>query len=217
MKRLVLVRHGESAWNVEHRIQGQLGEGLSRRGRLQVGVTAQFLAQTYPHALLVASDLLRCRETVAPLEAILERPARLDQGLRERDWGVWSGELAEDLLATQSERWGRWQAGEDVIGEVGGEDTPTFTSRIVTTLERLIDEVPDDGDLVCITHGGPVWHGTSALLDLHVEALGGVGNASVTEILVDEELGRRLGGWNQISHLPVELRTALRRIEPARR
>jgi hypothetical protein len=57
-----------------------------------------------------------------------------------------------------------------------------------------------------VTHGGPIWHGTRCLLDLPMTALGGVGNASVTEIAADETWGRRLVVWNQGAHLPVELR-----------
>lgn len=206
MRRLLLVRHGESAWNVERRIQGQLGTGLSPRGRRQAGGTAAFLNESHPMALLVTSDLQRCRETVAPLEATLGRRARLEEGLRERDFGDWSGRLAEEVREEEPELWRRWTSGEDVIAEIGGEGTETFTKRVVDTVERLLDEVPDGGEVVCITHGGPVWHGTRALLDLPDDALGPVANASVTELALDDTWGRRLVAWNQTSHLAPDLR-----------
>lgn len=215
MKRLILVRHGESAWNVEQRIQGQLGGGLTARGRRQSSATARVLAEAFPTARLAVSDLQRCRETIDPLEATLGRRARLDEGLRERDFGAWSGRLAEDLREDDPDRWRRWQAGEDVVGEVDGEDTSRFTKRVVTTLERLLGEVPDGADLICVTHGGPIWHGTCALVDLDEQVLGQVANASVTEILVDGPV-RRLSAFNQVSHLPLELRPSLRQFEPSR-
>ncbi len=217
MKRLVLVRHGESTWNVEARIQGQLGAGLSPRGHRQAVATARHLAESYPRALVVSSDLQRCRETAAPLEAELGRRGRVDEGLRERDYGDWSGRLADELREKEPDRWRRWRSGGDVVGEVGGEDTDTFTKRVLTTLEGLLAELPLDADLICITHGGPVWYGTRALLDMHEEVLGGVANASVTEIIADDAFGRRLAAWNQTGHLPMDLRTYLRRVEPAKR
>lgn len=216
MKRLILVRHGESAWNVEHRIQGQLGSGLSTKGRRQAVGTSRLLSDAFPNARLAVSDLQRCRETVAPLEATLHRRAHLDEGLRERDFGTWSGQLVEDLREHEPDRWRRWQSGDDVIGEVGGEDTATFTKRVVTCLEALLDEIPDGGDLICVSHGGPVWHGTHALLGMTSQVLGGVANASVTELLLDPLLGIRLSAWNQVSHLANDVRPSLRRFEPSR-
>jgi len=217
MKQLILVRHGESAWNVEHRIQGQLGTGLSDRGREQAGATAEFLAEAFPDAQLHSSDLQRCVETAAPLEAALGRAALLHPGLRERDYGAWSGRLSGEISGAEPQRWARWRAGDDVIGDIGGESTPVFTDRVIATIMMLVDDAPADATVVCITHGGPVWHGTRALLDVHEEVLGGVANASVTEVAFDDSFGRRLVAWNQVSHLPAGLRTFLRRVEPARR
>lgn len=217
MKQLVLVRHGESAWNVEHRIQGQLGTGLSERGHRQAKATADLLAESFPDALLYVSDLQRCRETAAPLEAALGRDATPMQALRERDYGDWSGRLADEVRTSEPDRWARWRAGADIVGEIGGESTAVFTERVAGAMRRLVEEAPDGAIVVCVTHGGPVWHGTRALLDLHEEALGGVANASVTEIAFADAFGRRLVAWNQVSHLPVDLRTFLRRVEPARR
>lgn len=217
MKHLILVRHGESDWNVERRIQGQLGTGLSDRGHEQAAATAQWLAQTFPDAALFTSDLQRCRETAAPLERALGRGAAPLEGLRERDYGSWQGRLTEDVRRDEGDRYGRWVAGEDIMGELGGEDNAVFRKRVGTTLESILADLSDDGVAVCISHGGPVWYGTSEILALHDPVLGAVANASVTELLVDADAGRRLASWNQTTHLPAGLRTWLRRVEPARR
>ena len=66
MRRLVLLRHGESLWNAETRIQGQLCAGLSALGHDQAEAAAPRIADAYPDALLVTSDLQRTVETVAP-------------------------------------------------------------------------------------------------------------------------------------------------------
>src|SRR5947199_4246279 len=66
--RLVLVRHGESTWNREHRIQGQLDPPLSEHGRAQAELVARRLAPSKPDAIY-ASDLQRALETAAPIAA----------------------------------------------------------------------------------------------------------------------------------------------------
>lgn len=205
MTRLVLIRHGESEWNVARRVQGQSGTGLSERGRRQAVRTAELAAEVYRGAVLAASDLQRCRETVEPFAAALGVEARMHEGLRERHFGDWTGELATDIAAADPDRWERWKAGEDVIGEVGGEDTPALVSRVTRTVRDLLERA-DGRAVVCVTHGGPVWHGTQALLGLDERVLGGVANCGITELDLDGDHGTRLVSWNQIAHLPPELR-----------
>lgn len=207
MKRLVLVRHGESEWNVERRIQGQSGTGLSDRGQHQAKHAATWIADVYPAARLVTSDLQRCLETVAPIAAALGRDPVEDPGVRERDFGRWTGKLVTEVADEDPDVWRRWAEGEDVVGELGGEGTVPFGERVVSAFERLLGATDDGGVTVCVTHGGPVWHGTRRLLELPMDALGGVGNASITELAFDAAWGRRLVVWNQGAHLPTELRT----------
>lgn len=209
MRQLVLVRHGESRWNVERRIQGQAGAGLSDLGTAQARHTARWLADAWPGATVVSSDLQRCRETVAPLEEALGLDAVLDEGLRERDFGGWSGRLLDEVEQDDRERWLRWSAGEDVIAEVGGESSEDLAIRVTGVLTRLLDGLGDDDVVIAVTHGGPVWHGTHALLGLPAGSLGGVANASVTTIGAGDGW-QWLQGWNQIGHLPADAVTSLR-------
>lgn len=209
MRQLVLVRHGESCWNVEGRIQGQAGSGLSDLGAEQARHTAAWLAATWPDAVVVSSDLQRCRETAAPLAERLGIAVVFDASLRERDFGAWSGRLLHEVQDEDRDRWLRWAAGEDVVAEVGGESSDGLATRVVAGLSRLLDGLADDDVLVAVTHGGPVWHGTHALLGLARGILGGVANASVTTI--GWRGGTRwLQGWNQVGHLPVGTVTSLR-------
>jgi glucosyl-3-phosphoglycerate phosphatase len=214
LKRLVLVRHGESLWNAEGRIQGQRCAGLSATGHEQAKAVARSLAESYPDAVLVTSDLQRTLETVAPLEAELGRAARVDAGLRERSFGAWEGRLREDVQREDVERWGRWVAGEDVVPELGGESGSQLIDRVVPVLRGLIVSTPVDGVTVAVTHGGPVWHGTHELLGMRRGTLGSVGNGAVTEFVTWTMRGAPDAGetvvldrWNQLTHLPSELRT----------
>ncbi len=207
MRRLILVRHGESEWNVERRIQGQSGTGLSERGHEQAKHTAAFLAEAFPDAVLLSSDLQRCLETLEPIADALGAEPTHDVGLRERDFGRWTGMLVTEVADSDPAVWDRWRRGEDVVAEVGGEGTDAFTARVLATLRRIIAGAPAHSTTICVTHGGPVWHGTRALLGLGTEVLGGVANAGITEFAIDDPAAPRLQAWNQTAHLPPELHT----------
>lgn len=218
MRRLVLVRHGESRWNADARIQGQRCAGLSPLGHEQARVTATALAGAYPDAALITSDLQRTVETVAPLQAALGRPAGHDALLRERAFGSWEGLLRTEVAAGDPDRWQRWLAGEDVIAEVGGESAQQLADRVAPVLARLMAEVPDGGVTIAVTHGGSIHHGIHRWLDLRAGTLGGVANTSVTEVLAwDGREGSTASGdrlaldrWNEIAHLPLPLRNVWR-------
>lgn len=208
LQTLVLVRHGQSTWNVEHRIQGQADPPLSALGQRQAQRTGAWLAQAYPQARVVTSDLARCAQTAAPVAAALGVAAASDPALRERDFGAWTGHLHGEVAAQWPELHRRWRDGADVIDEVGGESTPALTARAVAAFRALASAGAEGQVTIAVTHGGPIWHGLHHLLGLTEPSLGAVANTAVSELLVDEERGRRLLGlWNQVGHLPVELRT----------
>lgn len=209
MKRLVLVRHGQSEWNAERRVQGQSGTGLSRLGAVQAVTTAEWLADAYPDARLVSSDLQRCKETMAPLAELLGREVQYDEAVRERSFGRWEGLLLTEIEAYDEERWARWCTGEDVLDEVDGESGEALSARTEAAFRSHAAELLDDGTVIVVTHGGPIWHGTTALLDVPFGTLGGVANTSITIIGFD---GVRawLEAWNQTAHLPSDQRTFFR-------
>ncbi len=220
MRRLVLVRHGESRWNAEGRIQGHACDGLSSLGHAQARVTAAALAGAYPDAEVVSSDLARAIQTTEALAAELDRPFGTDKRLRERSFGAWEERLGDDVAASEPDRWRRWLAGEDVIGEVGGETGAQLADRVAPALHDLLGATADDGVTIVVTHGGSIWHGIHRMLDLPLPSLGGVANTAVAEVIShgvqaadgDDIRAARavLDRWNEVAHLPVELRTAWR-------
>ena len=81
--RICIVRHGETAWNAEHRIQGQLDLALNAAGLAQAEAVARALAEEN-FAAVISSDLLRARQTAASLVLATGLPVTLHAGLRER-------------------------------------------------------------------------------------------------------------------------------------
>jgi glucosyl-3-phosphoglycerate phosphatase len=206
VRRLVLVRHGESVYNAEERIQGQRCAGLSDLGHAQAKVTAAALAEAYPDASIVTSDLQRTRETTDPLAAAMVAQPVEDPRIRERSFGAWEGRLRIEVQRDEPERWARWLAGEDVIGEIGGETRGGLADRVVPVFERMLAETSDGAVTIAVTHGGPVWHGLHRLLQLDRPILGGVSNCSVTELGSTGVESPRLLSWNEVGHLPLGLR-----------
>jgi broad specificity phosphatase PhoE len=209
VKRLVLVRHGESIWNAEGRVQGQSCAGLSELGHAQARAVAVALAATYPVASVVTSDLQRTVETTAPLAEALGVEPTLDATVRERSFGSWERRLRREVVADDPDRWQRWLDGEEVIAEVGGESATQLTDRVVPRLRELLASTPDGGVTIVVTHGGPIWHGTHVLLDVPRGTFAGIDNASVTAFLgFDDRVV--LDRWNEVAHLPPSERSGWR-------
>ena len=137
MTRLLLVRHGETDWNADGRLQGQTDRPLSDFGRQQARRLADELA-TEEFEAIYSSDLGRARETAEIVGARLELPVALDPDLREKDWGTWEG-----LTAVERDH-----------VEFAGETTEAHQERMLRALQRISERHPGDGSVLVVTHGG---------------------------------------------------------------
>jgi broad specificity phosphatase PhoE len=151
---LLLVRHGQSTWNREHRIQGQLDPPLSEVGRRQAGALARRLAG-HRLAGFYASDLKRAWETalaVASANGLEPEPAF---GLREIFLGDWEGLRTQELAERFPEAWARWTDEPDWDLVPGGEGAAKFETRVVAALDAIFDR-HRHGDVLAVTHGGVI-------------------------------------------------------------
>lgn len=155
MGRLLLLRHGQSTWNAEHRWQGQADPPLSRLGESRARRTAAWLAETGPgFAGVVASDLERSRRTAEIFSEVLGLgEVELDPALRERDVGAWSGLTTEEIATQWPEALQAWRDGL-LPGPPAGETDAALVARVMPALERLVVHV--DGALLVVTHGGAI-------------------------------------------------------------
>ncbi len=148
MTRLLLVRHGETDWNTEGRLQGHTDRPLSEYGREQARRLAEELDGEELQAVY-ASDLARARETAEIVGERLGLPVVLDPDLREKNWGSWEG-------LTPAER--------DRVDFVG-ESTEQHAGRMLRALRRIAERHPDARVLV-VTHGGSMRRVQTAVLGL---------------------------------------------------
>lgn len=184
--RLLLVRHGETAWNAEGRIQGRTDTPLSALGRRQAAALATTVAALEP-ATAVTSPSLRARET-ADLLGFPE--AATDCRWQEADFGDWTGCLKQDL-GVASEALAAWREGR--VTPPGGETFAALTARAVEAASALLD-AGHDPQLV-VAHGGPILAVCCALLGMKPAALVPVGSASLT--ILERRGAVRLATYNQ--------------------
>jgi broad specificity phosphatase PhoE len=145
---LLLVRHGETDWNADGRLQGQTDRPLSDFGRRQAQQLADELAEEELEAIY-ASDLSRARQTAEILGGRLGLAIVLDPDLREKDWGTWEG-----LTAIERDR-----------VEFVGESTEAHQERTLRALRRIAERHPG-GRVLVVTHGGSMRRVQTAALGM---------------------------------------------------
>jgi probable phosphoglycerate mutase len=155
---VLLVRHGETGWNRDGRMQGWAPVGLTDRGREQARALGEWLAGSHGIDHLVASDLRRTRETTALVRACGVGPQpTFDRGWRERDVGVLQGLDRERLFGRHPE----YRATSGVMGAratpEGGESLLDLRERVLEAWDRLLARAAGGGTLLVVTHGGPIY------------------------------------------------------------
>jgi broad specificity phosphatase PhoE len=201
--RLYCIRHGESAWNEEQRIQGQADIGLTPRGRAQAAALAERLAHL-PIGAVLSSDLRRAVETAQPIAARHGLIPQLVPALRERHFGIYQGLTFEEVAARDPFGWEAIFAGDGC--PPGGERRAEVLARVERFLEALRAAPPAE-HVVVVGHGGSIRALVLALLGLPLAAAWQlrVDNGGVTVFACYPE-GAILETFNDTCHLPEEER-----------
>jgi broad specificity phosphatase PhoE len=153
MQQVLMVRHGESVWNADHRWQGWSDIELSPAGEAQAEARARHLAREgFKPRAVYASDLKRAARTAEIVAAHLEVPFLTDAGFRERNVGEWSGHTTEEIEAKWPGLLDQWRRG-DLACPPGGELDEHMIARFDAALVRALAHV-GTGMLAIVTHGG---------------------------------------------------------------
>ena len=153
MTDMILIRHGETDWNVQGRFQGQIDVPLNERGQSQAARMAERLARE-PVDVFYCSDLLRTRQTAAPAARLLRLQALPDAALREQHFGVLEGLDVPTIKAHHPDLWARWlEHRGDFALPGGGESLQQFHARVWATVRDLAEQHAGRRVAV-VTHGG---------------------------------------------------------------
>lgn len=199
--RLIVVRHGETAWNVDTRIQGHLDIPLNATGLWQARQLGDALAGEAISAIYT-SDLLRARRT-AQAVADATGAALVDEpGLRERAFGSFQGRTFAEIEAEHPEQARRWRQRDPDYAPDGGESLRVLRERVIDTTHRLAARHP--GELVLlVTHGGvlDVLYRAATRQDIQAPRTWQLGNAAINRLLWTHGHGLSLVGWADTQHL----------------
>ncbi len=202
--RIIALRHGETAWNVDTRIQGQLDIELNPRGQWQAERAGRALADE-PIARVYSSDLKRAHATA---QAIARHNRHLDgaavhlhPGLRERAFGKFEGHTYAHIEATWPDESQRWRQREPDYAPEGGETPLQVMDRVAQAVHQLAAQHPGE-QIVLVAHGGvlDMLYRLATGQSVRVPRTWELGNASVNRLLWTPD-GLTLVGWADTRHL----------------
>ncbi len=149
---LVMIRHGETSWNVEGRVQGQTDVPLSEVGHAQARALAEALAAE-SFCAIYASDLMRVRQTADPAARRLGLPVTLDPRLRERHYGMFETLTYTEVKLKHPRDFARFKAKDLDYDFRSGESLRGFFERSIACLAEIAAR-HDGGRVLVFTHGG---------------------------------------------------------------
>jgi probable phosphoglycerate mutase len=192
-RRVIVLRHGRTAWNAERRFQGQADPPLDEVGRAQAYEVAALIAAFRPQ-VIITSDLQRATQTAAPLAQLTGLDALPDKGLRERSLGHWEGLTRDEVEARYPDEFADWVSGRD-ISRRGGESRLQVAERASAVFQSL----PDVEVAVLVTHSATAMALCADVLGLRqdVHVLSPLANCHWSELRHDEA---------DTTHIPWRLR-----------
>jgi broad specificity phosphatase PhoE len=170
---ILLVRHGETDWNVERRVQGHTDQPLNETGRVQARALADDLAGEEID-VVYSSDLIRAHETARIVAERRGLDVTAIPELRERDFGTWEGLTDDDIFTRFPDA--RHRAWGDA------ETKEQMAARVLEALRR-ISAAHGNGRVLVVTHGGPL---RAVLTHCGVDGVGRIANCQLARVEVVE-------------------------------
>jgi len=198
--RIIAIRHGETAWNVDTRLQGHLDIALNDVGLWQASRVARALAEE-PLEAIYASDLVRAWQTAQAIAAVANCPLSSDRGLRERGFGEFEGRTHAEIEANWPEMSLQWRQRMPDWAPPGGESLTHMRERVLTTASSLARRHLG-GQIVLVAHGGvmDILYRLATGQELQAPRAWNLGNAAINRLLWTPD-GFTLVGWADTGHL----------------
>jgi probable phosphoglycerate mutase len=196
VRRVLLLRHGRTAWNAQRRFQGQADPPLDDVGRTQAYEVATLVAALRP-GLLVSSDSMRALQTAEIVAEVAALPVIPDPRLRERGLGHWEGLTREEVAARYPDEYADWAAGRDVSRR-GGETREEVAARA----HAAFLELPAVETAVLVTHSATAMALTNTLLGIAqgVHPLGPLANCHWSELYLEPTPDSHPPSWRLRGH-----------------
>jgi probable phosphoglycerate mutase len=200
--RILAIRHGETAWNVDTRLQGHLDIPLNDVGLRQAQHLAQSLVGRDAIDAIYASDLSRAHTTAQAIAQAVGQTVGLHPGLRERHFGAFQGRTFAEIEVELPEQALHWRKRTpDWTPPEGGESLLVLRERIIRTVNELAAKHPGQ-QIVLVAHGGvlDILYRAATRLELQAPRTWALTNTAVNRLLWTAQ-GLSLVGWGDTSHL----------------
>lgn len=205
--RILAIRHGQTAWNADGRIQGHTDIALDAHGRWQAEQLALALADE-DLQVVYSSDLSRAQQTAMPLARRKGLQVQLEPGLRERGFGEFEGSSFGQIEQRWPEQAAAWRRRDPEFGAPGGEVLREFRERVIASVARLASRHRGQ-HIALVTHGGvlDLLYREATRVALDAPRTWQLANAGINRLLHAGE-GLVLVGWADVGHLePAEQAT----------
>ncbi len=198
--RILAIRHGETAWNKDARIQGQLDIPLNDTGLWQATRTAEAL-RSETIAAVYSSDLKRAAQTALAIAQAQGLELNHHTGLRERHFGECQGSTWTDLETRRPDVTDAWRRRVPDFAPPGGESLLALRERVEQAFQELAARHVGE-QIVIVAHGGvlDILYRAAARVDLQAPRSWALANAGINRVLWTPE-GLSLVGWGDVSHL----------------
>lgn len=197
MLELLLIRHGQTEWNVMQKVMGRQPIPLSDRGRAQAEALSDYLSEAKLSAV-ISSPVLRAMQTAGIVasrhDGIEVEP---DEGLSEIDYGEWVNLTFAELTEKHGETWRRYREDPNDLVLPGGESMPEVAARVKALVDRVRARFPE-GRVALVSHADVIKLVLIELIGLdikHILRLS-IDNCSMLLVRVREDTGARLIMYN---------------------
>ncbi len=204
MTEILLIRHGETDWNVEKRLQGHIDIGLNDKGRWQADALGNALANEVLHAVY-ASDLQRALLTAQAIASAQGLTVRTEQLLRERCYGALEGMSYQEISEAYPDIYVAWRS-RDIHARFPPGDSPAetlaeFSGRVVNAVVAIADKHPEQ-KIAVVTHGGVLdcLYRAAAGKSLTVKRDFDIVNAGINRLTWDGQ-SLAIAQWGDVAHL----------------
>lgn len=200
--RILAVRHGETTWNRDTRIQGHTDIDLNEHGRWQAARLANALREDAV-AAIYSSDLKRARDTAQAVADMHQLPVHAHIGLRERAFGRFEGHTWDELALRYPAETLAWRKRMPDFAPPGGETLVQLRERVVATVVELAQRHVGE-QILLVAHGGvlDVLYRAATRLELQAPRTWQLANTGINRLLWSPE-GLGLVGWGDVQHLQV--------------
>ncbi|MBT0570940.1 histidine phosphatase family protein [Curvibacter sp. CHRR-16] len=201
--RILAIRHGQTAWNVDTRIQGHTDIGLNEQGQWQAQQAAQALQGETLDAIY-SSDLQRALHTaqaIARTTLPTHETVRIHTGLRERGFGLFEGKTWAEIETHWPEESRRWRQRDPQFAPEGGETLLQLRERVHATFSAIASQHQGQ-HIAIVTHGGvlDMLYRLATSQELYAPRTWELANAGFNRLLWTPE-GFSLIGWADVGHL----------------